>query len=355
MPWFVAAAVLSVAAGAASFVKPMLDSSSVSAAKSSSAFSEIARATRQGNQLKNEWQNRSGQATVGASASNVEALASRRSIYPMLMRDINALLASAAPQPELFDPTTRLSIPAGDWRFFELVSLDAPYITPSGSTPKWTGTLPGATQGAQPEAQDTAQETRDGGGRRGGGGGMGISSGGGRDAALSSRRSRNRQQEEDLSASAVESSAQFGRFDVVLTVNASHSGLQAFVDETILEWLRVHQDDASKPYTFSVPEVSQIVVTPIQSATNNANTQTTSSTTGQRNSGGARNRGGSNTPGPSGGVSGPLGQIAPIDGYNAGFPSDADVYQYTLSFTVTLRDPASIQKLSEASVQEARR
>ncbi|MFG0257696.1 MAG: type IV pilus assembly protein PilM [Phycisphaerales bacterium JB043] len=321
VPWFAAAAVLSLLAGGASFVKPTMDASAVEQARSS-VDSRIRAATNKGNQLKSDWQQQSGQVAIGATASNIKSLTRSRSVYSDISRDINEMIASADPQQELLSAATRDSIPAEDWRMFELISCSIDYKTPSGDAPKWTGPLPGADSSPTSAAQSD-NSARDG--RSGGGGGRlgGRNTGsGGRNSFQTSTRDTRQGGAQQLAPS-----AQFGTLTVTMTVNSSNGGIREFVNTTILEWLRTHEDDPSRGYTFGVPDISEVQARQIQTAS--------TSEQGTR----------------SNPESGPLGTIAPLDTTTAGFPENANVYQYIITFEVTLRDPTT----ETTSDQEVRR
>jgi type IV pilus assembly protein PilM len=341
VPWFATAAVFSVLAGGASFVKPMMDSSSVAAAKQR-VETQISTARNMGRSLRDAWEQHSAGESTSSLTANIQSLNRRRSIYSELMRDINAMLASADPQAELFNPGTRSVIAPKDWRFFELVSCDIEYRTPSGTSPKWTGTLPGATSSAESEDQDSQDEgARSGGGRPGDRGGS-LGRGG-----RTSSSSRNRQNQPEDSFDESGSAADFGKLVVSLKVNSSNDGLQAFVDETILEWIRAHQDDPAKPYSISVPDISGVTISSVQTAVVETQRDPGKST---GTAGNSRTRRSTS----SKSLGGSLGQIAPIGEYTAGFPATADVYQYQIQITLTLRDPAAEDEESSI-MQEARR
>ncbi|MBL0920617.1 MAG: type IV pilus assembly protein PilM [Phycisphaerales bacterium] len=121
MPWFAAAAGLSIVAGAAAFVRPMLDRQAITQPKAQ-AQQQVPAVTREGETLKKEWDEISKSVRVGFAIANLNRLLDERELAPMIMADVGAMLASADPQPE-FARGAVPSDPPDQWRLFEVKSL----------------------------------------------------------------------------------------------------------------------------------------------------------------------------------------------------------------------------------------
>jgi type IV pilus assembly protein PilM len=343
-PWFAAAAGIALAAGAVSFYRPVMDAAAVDQARQSDAAQRINQAKNLGNSLKRDWQEIEGTSTVGATASNIKSLGSRRDLYAHLVEDVGMALASSNPQPEVVSGSGRDRIEPGDWRIFELAGLEVAYVTPAGSAPRGTGELPqpGATQ-----QQQQPQEDRGGGGGGRSSAGLmtgGSGSGGGGVPIREPRGDRRRGGDAQEAAGP---GSPHGKLAVTLVVDSSNAGVNAFVDSTILQWLRDNAEREGAPYTFTVPSADQLPPpTVIQQG---AAPRTTAADTGaadQRNpaaTGGDTTRSTSSSSSSSGGstnIGTDLASMAPLDGVSSGFPPEATVYRYTITFEATLKPPA---------------
>jgi len=352
-PWFATAAAIGVAAGAVSFVRPMLDAAAVEAARQSEAAQRIQQAKSVGGRLQNEWRQIEGSTSIGAMVTNIERLGERRDILGHLVSDIGSMLAAAEPQQELFSGEGRNRIDPSEWRLYRLEGLRVEYQTPSGVAPRGTGELPTPGEGGQP--QQAQQQQRGG----GGGGGIGATmlspggGGGGAGAAPPPRRSRDEQPAQDDGPG-----SQYGKLQVTLVVDSANAGLKAFVNSTILEWLRTNAERAGAPYTFSVPDADALPQPTVVQQGEASERRSQTSGAGEQTSGGDPSRlggGGSARLGGGGGgssanatgVGGNLDSMAPLGDISADFPSDATVHRYTITFEATLKAPDAASEAGE--------
>lgn len=147
MPWFAAAAGLSIVAGAAAFVRPMLDRQAITQPKAQ-ALPLVQSVTREGDTLKKEWDEISKSVRVGFAVANLNRLLEERGLVAQIMADVGAMLASADPQPE-FARGGVPSDPPDAWRLFEVKSIQ---MTPNFSRASADQSAParGRGRGAAP-------------------------------------------------------------------------------------------------------------------------------------------------------------------------------------------------------------
>jgi len=349
-PWFAAAAGIALAAGAVSFYRPVMDAAAVDAASRGPEASRINEAKSLGNRLKREWQEIEGGAQIGATASNIEALGMRRNVYGHLVADLGAMLASAEPQPELFTASGRDRLAPGDWRMFQLASMDVQYLTPRGQQPTGTGALPQPGQGGAQQEQ-RQQSDRSSGPSRSAASGLMRGDGGGGRAAPRSRRGRDEPQDAGPTSP-------HGKLVVTVTVDSANSGRTAFLDRTILAWLRDHAEREDTPYTFTVPTADELPPPTIvqEGAAEAEPSRTRERAPADRPGGDESVRAAGAGAGGSGASSltGDLGTIAPLADVSVGFPKSATVYRYTIQFEAVLKAPGATRSGGEltASAEE---
>ncbi|MFG0273649.1 MAG: type IV pilus assembly protein PilM [Phycisphaerales bacterium] len=340
-PWFAAAAGIALAAGAVSFYRPVMDAAAVDQASQGQAAQKINQAKSLGNRLKREWQEIEGSSAAGATAANIKSLGTRRDLYAYLVEDVGQALAAADPQPEIIGGAGRDRIAPGDWRLFELAGLEVGYVTPAGAQPRGTGDLP---QAGQVQQQQQPQDDRGGGGGGRSSAGLmagGSGSGGGAVPIREPRGGRRRGGDDQQQAAGPGSP--HGKFTVTLVVDSSNAGVNAFVDSTILQWLRDNAEREDAPYTFTVPSADQLPPPAVIQQGTAPRASTTDGAADQRPAG-ASSADAARSPSSSGAstsIGSDLGSMAPLDTVSAGFPPSATVYRYTITFEATLKAPAS--------------
>ncbi len=120
-PWFAAAAGLSIIAGAAAFVRPMLDKQAITQPQAQ-AGPLVKAVAGEGDKLKREWEEISRSVKVGFAVANINRLLEERGLVAEVMADVGEMLASANPQPEF----ARGGVPSESpesWRLFEVKSV----------------------------------------------------------------------------------------------------------------------------------------------------------------------------------------------------------------------------------------
>ncbi len=294
-PWVATAAVVSLIAGGAGFLRPVLDSQAVEAAKSAPAQSSVAAAERQGRQQKSAWEEVASSVTIGHRAENVRALLDRREIIPDLLSDVRAMLASggASPDGAMMAPDS--------WRGMSLHSMSVDYQTPSGEAAKGPGATP---LGSATSSSSSSSRDRDR------GRGRGRDSGGG--AAPASN----------------------GVLNVTLEIDATNSGQRAFIDETALAWLRENAEREDAPYTLSTPGIDEVNAETIR-AGQVASASDSGASASEEDRG--RGRGSGQSQRVATGDSTSLSAIAPLPEAPRAFPREATVQRYTIRFTATLK------------------
>ena len=351
-PWFVAAAGIALAAGATSFYRPVMDAAAVDAAGRSPEASRINEAKSLGSRLKREWQDIEGSAQVGATAANIESLGTRRDLYGHLAADIGSMLASANPQREVIEGTARDRVAPGDWRVFQLASMDVQYLTPGGQQPSGTGDLPQPGQSGAPQQQQQQRDRSSGPSRSSAAGLTRGGEGAGDARAPRSRRGRDEPPETGPVS-------QYGKFVVTITVDSANSGRTAFLDSTILAWLREHAEREDAPYTFTAPTADELPPpTIVQEGSAEAPASRTSdrqaSDRGGQDGSVRATGGGGGTGGSNPLAGGDLDSIAPLGDISVGFPESATVYRYTIQFEAVLKAPGATRAESDqtASAEE---
>ncbi len=284
-PWVATAAVVSIIAGAAGFLRPVLDGQAVETAKTSTAMNRVSAAERQGKAAKRAWEDVASSVTIGYRAENVRRILDRRDVLPELLSDVRAMLASGGASPEA-------PIQAPDsWRGLSLHAMNVDYLTPSGASPKG----PEAT----PLAAAAASESSDRG------------------------RSRSRGRGEET---ATPGGTPNGALRVTLEIDATNSGSRAFIDETVLAWLRDHAEREDASYTLSAPGIDEVSAVTVRA--------------GQPAGGEgapADDRGGRSREGEGAKDTSDMAALAPLPAAPRSFPATATVQRYTVRFTATLK------------------
>jgi len=284
-PWVATAAVVSIIAGAAGFLRPVLDGQAVETAKTSTAMNRVSAAERQGKAAKKAWEDVASSVTIGYRAENVRRILDRRDVLPELLGDVRAMLASGGASPEA-------SIQAPDsWRGLSLHAMNVEYLTPSGGPAKGPAATPLAAAAAAAESSDRGRS-----------------------------RSRGRGDE-----AATPAGAPNGALSVTLEIDATNSGSRAFIDETVLGWLRDNAEREGASYTLSAPGIDEVTATTVR--------------TGQAagESAPADNRGVRSRESEGAKDSSEMSALAPLPAAPRSFPETATVQRYTVRFTATLK------------------
>jgi hypothetical protein len=133
--WFAAAAALAVVGSVAMFARGTLDRGELQSGDAATTDSLVTSVLAQGRQMKNEYQQLEAAANVGYSAENVRRLTDDRTVWPQLIDDAAAALASAKPQAATLGESAAdiAAIPAGQRRLIQLEDLKGEYAFANGS------------------------------------------------------------------------------------------------------------------------------------------------------------------------------------------------------------------------------
>lgn len=317
-PWVAAAAGLSIIAGAATFVRPILDRGAI-VQPSQQAKTAVANAKREGQALKTAWEEVGRSQRIGATVVNFQRLLEGREFLPQLVRDVGDMLASAQPQPEILRGDAS-SIPPSQWRVFELRSMQVDSVSsvagpPSSATtaqpiPGRGGVQPGERPGRGAPPQ------------RGGSGGSGgsWSGGGGGDSGLPP-------------------------IEVTLVVDTPNAEGIPFVTRTIGQWLIANASRPGVPYRIAEFNPSEIVSTQVVASP-------AALERGQTDAAG-RGTGAATGPSPLLTPNAPINEIATLPGATTAFPRNASVSRFTIRFQLIPyepgREPANEQQGDQAA------
>jgi len=334
-PWFAAAAALALVAGGLSFYRPVVDGRAVEQARQSDATRTIDQTTRVGREQVQAWQDASTSVQIGNTVAELERLMQRRDVHARLVDDVGLMLAAAEPQPALLMGEEE-SAPPGERRMFELQTLNIQYITPSGGAPKGPETTGAAGGGGRDDSERR---------RRGGGGGSSSQLGffGGAQEESAGRGSRGRDREaEDVGG-------QHGALAIQMTVTSTHAGKQAFVDSTLLQWLRDNAERPDAPYTFRTGSIDEMIVSfqerTIGDGPEGAGAQGRAGDGGAFGGGSRRGQERTTTSAQAGDISG----MAPLPIEEESLPPGTTVYEYTIQWVVPLRDPQEVEAARETA------
>ncbi len=202
--WFGVAAGLAAAAGAAMFIRPLLDQTAVAG---SERPANIDRVVREAGNLSREAEalGVTGNAQGDTAAADIVALLDGRGVYANLAADLNSMFADAQAVARANE-----SLPAGV-PAFELESLAAPFVA-AGQPSTFPQT--GASRN-RPQSQSFGQDDF-GGGDAGGAGG--------------------------------------GKIEVTMVVTTPHPEATRFMGRSLERWLSENATRAGVPYTIEVPE-----------------------------------------------------------------------------------------------------
>jgi type IV pilus assembly protein PilM len=217
--WFATAAAVAVVASGMMFVRPVLDAQ----AAGGSVAGVIDRAVNYAKRLDNEKRDIAEANQIGAKGANTLGLVNGVTVWPHIVSDLNAALASANPQPELVagTPDGFESVPVGQRRLLWFKSLETEYIRPA------TGGDTGFSGRGVPDEPDPD--------------------------ALNNQ--------EPL-------------IQCRMVVRTTHDDRQAFVNDTVVAWLRANAIRADVPYIIDIdrqpPNISIAVIPPSEAGESSA-------------------------------------------------------------------------------------
>ncbi len=306
--WVAAAAALSLIAGAATFVRPILDGAAVVQPKQA-AQGAVNSARQAGQTLKAAWDDTSKGQRIGAEVLNYQRMFQGREYLPQLITDVGAMLASADVQDELlrgdFD-----SIPPGQWRIFQLESMQVDSVSsnagpPSSSTQTQASGRAAASQAA---AQQSGPPNR---GR--GGSSRGNTRGG---------------------------ATEMTPMDVTLILESTNTEGIPFVTRTIGQWLQANAERPGVPYKFAPFDPNSIVRTEVQRSARPSQTP-------------AAGAGGADSAAALLDPNAPLDALAPMPSRVAEFPPGAQVWRYTVKFQAIPFAPGDEIQPEDAAPQDS--
>ncbi|MDX2115566.1 MAG: type IV pilus assembly protein PilM [Planctomycetota bacterium] len=215
-PWFVAAASLGLVAGGIAFLRPMLDNMAVSRARSDGAITgPIQNATRLGQRLKTSWTEASNAQQPGMVAENMRRLFEGRALHTLLLSDAASVLASA--NSFAGDPA------AGPSPSAELRGYQTEYLTPGSPFP---------ARAADPNAAGNNQA--------------------GGDSSSSSPESTE-----------PKAAGEAGAVRITMVFDSPNNS-RAFINDSVLRWLRENAQREGVPYTLAqIPTATEITWSPL--------------------------------------------------------------------------------------------
>jgi type IV pilus assembly protein PilM len=313
--WVAAAAALSLVAGAATFVRPILDRGAIVQPRQE-AQRAVDAAKRDGQAQKAAWEETAKGQRIGATVVNYRRLVEARDYLPQLITDVGAMLASADPQPEVLRGETG-AIPPGQWRVFRLESLQVDSASSNAGPPSASAAAAASQQSMRGMAPAAAQQSapaptrgRPARGGRAGGRDEGSSGEGG-----------------DLKP-----------IDVTLVLDSPNSEGIPFVARTVGDWLKSNAERPGVPYRIAPfdPNAPNAIVRTEAPRQTGAAAQLGAPS-------GAMSTSQPGSTAPSGASdaakallaeNAPLSEVAPIPSRVAEFPDAAPVYRYTLKFQI---------------------
>ena len=191
--WFVAAAALAVAAGAVTFIRPVMDASALG-----DEPGQVRRVLSAAQASTGSFDEQTSVFQQNALAPKLLDMLDHREVWPLLVNDVAVAVASAQPQPALIgdDVEAVKGISPESRRLIELVRLSGNYKGPQGAG--------GGTPMGMP-----------------GGGGGGAPAGG------------------------------LGTIEVTLVLELTHAEPVAFVNDTVVKWLNDNAKQSGRPYRFT--------------------------------------------------------------------------------------------------------
>jgi type IV pilus assembly protein PilM len=133
--WFAAAAAIAVLASGALFIRGLLDRGALQSGAAAETSSLVENVLRQGKQFKSQYQALEAEGALGAGAETMRTLLDDRRVWPQIIDDVTASIASAGPQPALLGDSLDAiaAIPPGQRRAIQLDRLKGDYRFANGS------------------------------------------------------------------------------------------------------------------------------------------------------------------------------------------------------------------------------
>jgi type IV pilus assembly protein PilM len=133
--WFAAAAAIAVLASGSLFIRGLLDRNALQSGAAAETSSLVETVLRQGKQFKSQYQALEAEGALGAGAQTMRTLLDDRRVWPQIIDDVTASIASAGPQPALLGDSLDAiaNIPPGDRRAIQLDRLKGDYRFANGS------------------------------------------------------------------------------------------------------------------------------------------------------------------------------------------------------------------------------
>ncbi|MEM8835804.1 MAG: type IV pilus assembly protein PilM [Planctomycetota bacterium] len=320
-PVLVTAAMLGLAAAGVAFVRPIMDRAALDAAESNSSIDAAVReASSDGNRRTSEWNAVKDEPQPGYTAENIRRLFEQRNVYDAVLADVSTMFADAQEKAG----TIGGDLLPDDAMAFELRSLDIDYVAPGTALPSLT-----SGEGVREQPQQQANDRRGRGRGRGGRGGGAEPAAGGANVASPK-----------------------GALHVVITADTRHPDNRAFLNDTLLSWLRSNQVREGMALQYAPPpgpeEVPMVKLTPEEAADVDAVDRSPAGRMGQNNRAGAsmgnargRDGQGGMQQGAAGGAGAasqvtPLDQLAPLPMDFQPTLLDEPVYRFTLRVNVQL-------------------
>ena len=132
--WFAAAAAIAILGAGVTLYRPLVDRSMLAPVPPAEVSNVLTRAT----QLRQNFDELKAKSDIGASATNMLSLLDHRNVWPYLVNDSAAALASTKPQPELLGPKPELifGIDPKQRRLVQLNALAGEYVAPADAQGK---------------------------------------------------------------------------------------------------------------------------------------------------------------------------------------------------------------------------
>ena len=133
--WFAAAAAIAVLASGSMFIRGLLDRNALRSGAAAETAQRVENVLRQGKQFKGQYQALEAEGSLGAGAQTMRTLLDDRRVWPQIIDDVTASIASAGPQPALLGESLEAiaAIKPGERRNIQLDALKGNYKFANGS------------------------------------------------------------------------------------------------------------------------------------------------------------------------------------------------------------------------------
>ncbi|MFM9958250.1 MAG: pilus assembly protein PilM [Phycisphaerales bacterium] len=331
MPWFLTAAGLGLAASGVAFIRPFIESTRVVKVAQDATITQV---ISQGEGLKREWDEQSQANQPPFLAENVRRMLDGRGMHEALLRDTEAMLASA---DALAKSKPEFPLIAG--KAYDLVALNTDYVKPGTAFASFSGGPSSSSSGGE----DTGDDRDDGGGG-GAGGGAGGAGGGTPDPNAAGGAPA----DGAAGGASNDTASATGAFRVQMVVQSQlESGDLPFLNDALLGWLKKNSKrEAGEGVSYQIVRVPRVEDVKISDT---PATQAPPTPTGSPPPGGATDersgsQGGQGGAGGSGGSSGTpqgLDAMAPLPKVEPRLDPAKRTRTYTLEWFVQLVPPAA--------------